>query len=242
MDFLTDPVSALLLEAIVVIFLIALLCTLLCLQSPFKYPYYFKTFDVSGKRKPCMEDYIDRFLLEGKAEDIAVHQAYIEKWKNSCQEKIDHYILKDLRRKQYEECIDDGRAFVFKFKRNQTRYRQQNYEKIPYTVEQIVDSFSCDADYLLDRYVQLMKLGGEQTLREYNIADQRRLMTPELRKAVMIRDHYTCQICGKYMPDEVGLHIDHIIPVSKGGKSVLSNLQVLCSKCNGSKSNKIVKQ
>lgn len=41
------------------------------------------------------------------------------------------------------------------------------------------------------------------------------------------------------MPDEVGLHIDHIIPINKGGKSVKSNLQVLCSKCNGSKSNKI---
>lgn len=64
-------------------------------------------------------------------------------------------------------------------------------------------------------------------------------MTPKLRKEIMIRDNYTCQICDKYMPDEVGLHIDHIIPINKGGKSVKSNLQVLCSKCNGSKSNKI---
>ena len=45
----------------------------------------------------------------------------------------------------------------------------------------------------------------------------------------------------RYMPDEVGLHIDHIIPVSKGGKTVASNLQVLCSKCTGSKSNKLRK-
>ena len=49
---------------------------------------------------------------------------------------------------------------------------------------------------------------------------------------------YTCQMCGKYMPDEVGLHVDHIVSISKGGKTVPSNLQVLCSKCNGSKSNK----
>ena len=35
------------------------------------------------------------------------------------------------------------------------------------------------------------------------------------------------------MSDEVGLQIDHIIPVSEGGKTVPSNLQVLCSKCNG---------
>lgn len=60
-------------------------------------------------------------------------------------------------------------------------------------------------------------------------------MTKELRRQIMIRDDYTCQICGKYMPDEVGLQIDHIIPVSKGGKTIPSNLQTLCSKCNGKK-------
>ena len=58
------------------------------------------------------------------------------------------------------------------------------------------------------------------------------------RGHIMRRDNYTCQICGKYMPDGVGLHIDHILPISKGGKSVPSNLQVLCSKCNGKKSDK----
>ena len=63
-------------------------------------------------------------------------------------------------------------------------------------------------------------------------------MTKELRQQIIDRDKYTCQLCGKYMPDEVGLHIDHIVSISKGGKTVPSNLQVLCSKCNGSKSNK----
>lgn len=63
-------------------------------------------------------------------------------------------------------------------------------------------------------------------------------MTPELKRQVKIRDNYTCQCCGKYMPDEVGLHIDHIVPVSRGGKSILSNLQVLCDKCNLRKGNR----
>ena len=34
------------------------------------------------------------------------------------------------------------------------------------------------------------------------------------------------------MPDEVGLHIDHIIAIKNGGKTAESNLQVLCDKCN----------
>jgi 5-methylcytosine-specific restriction endonuclease McrA len=33
--------------------------------------------------------------------------------------------------------------------------------------------------------------------------------------------------------------IDHIIPVSKGGHDGLENLQVLCSKCNCKKGNRI---
>ena len=51
----------------------------------------------------------------------------------------------------------------------------------------------------------------------------------------MMRDNFTCRNCGKYMPDEVGLHIDHIVAIKNGGKTVESNLQVLCDKCNLSK-------
>lgn len=85
----------------------------------------------------------------------------------------------------------------------------------------------------------LRDIGFQCTLNEYHSKNQRKLMTKELRKRIMIRDNYTCQMCGKYMPDEVGLHIDHIVPVSKGGKTIESNLQVLCSKCNGRKSNNL---
>ncbi|MBI5847426.1 MAG: HNH endonuclease [Nitrospirae bacterium] len=52
-------------------------------------------------------------------------------------------------------------------------------------------------------------------------------------------DRFTCRHCGASPAKMLGveLHVDHIIAWSKGGETVLSNLQTLCSKCNLGKSN-----
>lgn len=51
---------------------------------------------------------------------------------------------------------------------------------------------------------------------------------PSLRKRVFERDAYRCRQCG----DWHDLHLDHIIPESKGGPTTFENLQVLCGPCN----------
>ena len=71
------------------------------------------------------------------------------------------------------------------------------------------------------------------------VAQQRRLMTDRLRYEVMSRDGFRCQICGATAQDGYKLHVDHIYPVSKGGKTELSNLRTLCERCNMGKSDKI---
>lgn len=71
------------------------------------------------------------------------------------------------------------------------------------------------------------------------IAEQRRLMTDSLRYDVMHRDQFRCQLCGATAEDGVKLHVDHILPVSKGGKTELSNLRTLCERCNMGKGSKI---
>lgn len=73
-------------------------------------------------------------------------------------------------------------------------------------------------------------------------AAQRTLMTSSLRNKIKERDNYTCQMCSASIKEQnlLLLEIDHIIPVSKGGLSTPDNLQVLCWKCNRSKSNKII--
>ena len=63
-----------------------------------------------------------------------------------------------------------------------------------------------------------------------------RNITWRLRARVLMRDSATCRMCGRKPNDGVLLHIDHIIPWSKGGESTFENLQVLCEQCNIGKS------
>ncbi len=57
-----------------------------------------------------------------------------------------------------------------------------------------------------------------------------------LRALVLMRDGARCRLCGAVPGDGVRLHVDHVKPWSKGGETVLENLQILCSICNIGKS------
>lgn len=226
--------------AVVVALIMLIIIAYRILRNPFSYPYFSVTFDVSGKRNIDIEDYIDKYLCT-KLNWLALKQHYvkIEQWKYETESHIKKCVLKKMRAKQYHQIIDDNCAFRFRIVRNQTRYRQRNYVKTSYKVSVVDSGMAVSWNWLVNRHKLLEEINFEATLKEYKSKSQRKLMTKALRKQIMERDNYTCCICGKYMPDEVGLHIDHIVPVSKGGKTVPSNLQVLCSKCNGSKSAKL---
>lgn len=60
----------------------------------------------------------------------------------------------------------------------------------------------------------------------------RKQISSRLRVQVLDRDNSTCQLCGATLKDGIKLHVDHIIPVSKGGTNEINNLQTLCESCN----------
>lgn len=67
--------------------------------------------------------------------------------------------------------------------------------------------------------------------------NNRKPLDSRLRHEVFKRDNYICKECGAGK-DKVILHVDHIIPLAKGGTDELSNLQTLCELCNLAKSDK----
>ena len=63
---------------------------------------------------------------------------------------------------------------------------------------------------------------------------------------ILERDKYRCYICGIKTPkrlrgtyEDNAPEVDHIIPLSKGGLHVESNLRCACRKCNGLKSDRV---
>jgi hypothetical protein len=67
----------------------------------------------------------------------------------------------------------------------------------------------------------------------------KRNISDRLRFSILIRDGFACRSCGASPTKELGveLHVDHIVPWSKGGETVPQNLETKCKKCNLGKGN-----
>lgn len=84
-------------------------------------------------------------------------------------------------------------------------------------------------------YYNVLDKEAKKATREY----QRKLMTPSLRYEILQRDGFRCVLCGRsQLEDGVKLEVDHIVPISKGGKTERSNLRTLCQDCNRGKRDK----
>ncbi len=83
---------------------------------------------------------------------------------------------------------------------------------------------------LIEENKELKKIIKRRTKRD--ISDR-------LRFKILLRDGFTCRKCGSSPLKSPGieLHVDHIIPWSKGGETEPNNLETKCKKCNLGKGN-----
>ena len=74
---------------------ISLIVTLvLYVKSPFKYPYWSRSFNVTGTKQPKIEDYIDQYLIDNHLSEIDKHVVGLNKWKEDCNNKIKKSLFK----------------------------------------------------------------------------------------------------------------------------------------------------
>ena len=102
----------------------------------------------------------------------------------------------------------------------------------PLKLEQLIGAtdaveLSAFADFIA--FAQVEKPNHEDHFSARQIPDS-------MRAKVLLRDGARCRKCRT----AVNLEVDHIIPVSKGGKTEESNLQTLCRRCNRRKWKKLV--
>lgn len=62
-------------------------------------------------------------------------------------------------------------------------------------------------------------------------------LDPEVRKAVLLRDGFTCQWCRANAAQGARFEVDHIMPWSAGGSNATDNLRTLCEPCNQGRGN-----
>ena len=77
-----------------------------------------------------------------------------------------------------------------------------------------------------------------KTLRLFNLHRSSRTVKFS-RFNVIFRDNFECQYCGKNGTVKE-LTIDHVIPISRGGKNTWENVVTACSPCNSKKGSKLL--
>lgn len=73
---------------------------------------------------------------------------------------------------------------------------------------------------------------------EQNARDVSQIEWENLRRETFNRDNFTCVYCGAGND----LECDHVLPRSKGGKSVSENLVAACKSCNASKKDRLLSE
>ena len=116
------------------------------------------------------------------------------------------------------------RALLAFVERVNSDNRQNEAEPIPVAPETVA------------RQVQRRRPGRRRAKEE----DQRQIKLG-LRYAVLKRDRFRCVLCGASPATNLGcvLHVDHVVPWSKGGETIAENLRSLCEDCNLGKSDKL---
>ena len=207
---------------------------------------YYYSINVNSKPKFDRFNY-DLFFKENIYNQLNMIDKLIPKVKYN---KEKYYEYQNIFNSIYSSDSDsDNKDFIYMEKtmllecRNAVVVSPDFICSVSYTSPQGRNSYSSQKIYNFEDLIRLrdevVKEKEEQKTDEYIKRTERRKMSDSLRYDVMKRDDFKCVLCGRSAKkDGVSLEIDHIKPISKGGKTTISNLQTLCRECNRGKRDK----
>lgn len=143
-----------------------------------------------------------------------------------------------------EVWIQLGRQPVYRdMKDSLTQYTTHQYLSQFGTWRKALEAFVEFINSTNDGNYEAEKVELEENISETNQLNgitikhkTKRIPSERLKVQVLMRDGNKCKLCGITLTGE-NIHFDHIFPWSKGGETVLENLQVLCAKHNLAKGN-----
>lgn len=198
-------------------------------------------------RKMCSNCY-NRFKMKGHAD-----YEIIEKYPGPCivcgsddpgyqkyfQEKMcgkcyrHHFYISNLPEVKEKYCIDCG-IIMNKTSRNdrcRNCHRRWMWKTNPRYKTRIKSNN--------DKYWQTEKGKESRRNRVRNrrakLAQVENSLTAKEWKEILVQYRYKCVYCGS----KKNIEMDHIIPISKGGPHIKSNVVPACRRCNSSKNNKL---
>jgi hypothetical protein len=124
----------------------------------------------------------------------------------------------------------------FADKKEKLRKSSTDLDELRANVKHLLSSPECTIADIFDYIMREVNLDYSfskhvlQIARNY-IENKFKKVPASTRLSVLRRDNYVCQICGASGVG-VRLHVDHIVPRSRGGVDEERNLRTLCADCN----------
>lgn len=118
------------------------------------YPLLKISFDVSGKRLPKIEEYIEGWLLNGGFETIKQNEEKVKLWEQDAEKFIETCSNPDNRRQQYNNILHNNKikTYNFQFTRKHTVYYQRNNTKYSTIQDVVCDQRWFGYDRILEIY------------------------------------------------------------------------------------------
>lgn len=106
-------------------------------------------------------------------------------------------------------------------------------ESIKYLVLEKATALEWYDDWIVHSANWETRVPSVMILREY---EKRKTVIRYSKQNVFLRDGFVCQYCGDDVSKKTAT-LDHVLPVSHGGKTTFENTVCACSTCNANKGN-----